>query len=109
MNSSKGEEGGISMGKIRICTLLVEDNSDHVRLIQELFHERNSQPFRLEIADSLEAACRRLSKGGIDVILLDLGLPDSQGMDSLRELRPPLTTMITNLFRIVKFYSRHLD
>ena len=65
-----------------IKLLLVEDNPGDVRLIQEMLSEAGAVPFALEIAASLAAALGRLLAGGIDVLLLDLGLPDSRGLST---------------------------
>ena len=65
-----------------IRVLLIEDNPGDARLIRELLAEAAIATFSLECVDRLSAGLKRLSEGGIDVILLDLGLPDSQGLDT---------------------------
>ncbi len=65
-----------------IRVLLVEDNPGDARLIRELLAEAARAAFSLECVDRLSAGLKRLAEGGIDVILLDLGLPDSQGLDT---------------------------
>jgi PAS domain S-box-containing protein len=62
--------------------LLVEDNPGDARLFREMLAEVPSLPFRLETADRLSAALARLAAGDICAVLLDLGLPDSQGFDT---------------------------
>ncbi len=66
--------------------LLVEDNPDDIRLIQWIIAGIRNSQFKLECVNQLKKALKRLGKGGIDVILLDLGLPDSQGIDTLRSV-----------------------
>lgn len=61
--------------------LLIENNEDDVRLIQRRL-ARMREPFVLECADRLSAGLERLAAGDIDVVLLDLGLPDSTGFDT---------------------------
>ncbi|MBA3761424.1 MAG: response regulator [Gemmatimonadales bacterium] len=68
-----------------IKLLLVEDNPGDVRLIQELL-ETGAVPFSLEVATSLATALQRLPSGGIDVLLLDLGLPDSRGLSTFTSI-----------------------
>jgi len=63
--------------------LLIEDNPGDVRLIREMLAEAGGALYDLECADRLQTGLERLAEGGIDVILLDLGLPDSQGLDTL--------------------------
>lgn len=62
--------------------LLVEDNPGDVRLIREMLTEAGNDLFELEYADRLITGLRCLAEGDIDVILLDLGLPDSQRFDT---------------------------
>jgi PAS domain S-box-containing protein len=47
----------------------------------------------LEWVDSLEAGRRRIAQGGIDLVLLDLGLPGSTGLETLRQLRANATQL----------------
>jgi DNA-binding response OmpR family regulator len=70
-----------------IRVLLVEDNPGDARLIQEMLREATSTPFELECADRLSSGLEHLTHEGIDVVLLDLGLPDSQGIDTLAKMR----------------------
>jgi PAS domain S-box-containing protein len=69
-----------------IKVLLVEDNPGDVRLIREMLKEAKPALAALEDAPSLLTAVERLAKGGIDAVLLDLGLPDSQGISTFVEL-----------------------
>jgi PAS domain S-box-containing protein len=65
-----------------ITVLLVEDSPGDARLILELLREAATYDFELERVDRLEGAIDRLRRTGIDAVLLDLGLPDSQGIDT---------------------------
>ena len=69
-----------------IKVLLVEDNPENIRLIREMLKEAKPALAALEDAPSLLTAVERLAKGGIDAVLLDLGLPDSQGISTFVEL-----------------------
>jgi PAS domain S-box-containing protein/putative nucleotidyltransferase with HDIG domain len=66
-----------------INALLIEDNPLDVRLIREHLSEVTRARVALECADSLSAGLERLRKAPPDVLLLDLGLPESQGLDTL--------------------------
>ena len=67
--------------------LLIEDNEDDALLIRETLTEAAGAPFTLEWADRLSAGLARLATGGFDVVLLDFGLPDSQGLETLSKVR----------------------
>ena len=70
-----------------IKVLLVEDSPGDVRLIREMLTEVRITSFDLEWADRLSTGLERLARGGIDVLLLDLSLPDSQGLDTFARVQ----------------------
>ena len=59
--------------------LLIEDNEDDALLLREALNDVSGALFNLEWVNRLSTGLARLAGGGIDVVLLDLGLPDSQG------------------------------
>ena len=63
--------------------LLVEDNPGDARLIREMLAGAEAQNFSVEWVSRLADGLEKLRQGQIDVVLLDLGLPDSQGLDTL--------------------------
>jgi signal transduction histidine kinase len=63
--------------------LLIEDNIAEARLLQEYLHQAESKQFLLVHVKRLREALSELSHTSYDVILLDLTLPDSQGLSSL--------------------------
>jgi PAS domain S-box-containing protein len=67
----------------RLHVLLVEDNPGDARLIREMLAEARSAHVRLEHADRVATALERLAAGGIDLVLLDLSLPDGRGLDTV--------------------------
>ena len=62
-----------------VRVLLIEDNPGDARLIHEMLAEGGNTAFQLEHVDRLSAGLGRVAEGGVDIVLLDLGLPDSQG------------------------------
>lgn len=70
------------MDNTSIGILLIEDNPGDTRLIREALTEGKDVAFNLECADRLSIGLDRLTRGGIDVILLDLSLPDSHGLET---------------------------
>lgn len=66
--------------------LIVEDNPGDVRLIQLQLEEQKRQRFSVQSCRTLADARQHISQEKIDVVLLDLGLPDSAGLTTIREL-----------------------
>jgi PAS domain S-box-containing protein len=66
--------------------LLVEDNPADARLIEMLLGEVRWRRFRLERAETLAEAFRRLESNRFEAILLDLSLPDSLGLPTLESV-----------------------
>jgi diguanylate cyclase (GGDEF)-like protein len=71
------------MGRDRIQVLLIEDNPGDARLIREALAERSESAFRLRWADDLDEGLQRLADDPPQVVLLDLSLPGSRGLDTL--------------------------
>ncbi|GAB4381735.1 MAG: response regulator [Elainellaceae cyanobacterium] len=69
-----------------IHVLLIEDNPGDARLLQELLREVTSVQFELEQVDCLSLGMQRLGERSFDVVLLDLSLPDSQGLETFTAL-----------------------
>jgi serine phosphatase RsbU (regulator of sigma subunit) len=67
----------------RLRILLVEDDEGDAFLVRELLTEAGA-PFDLTVASSLREARGLLV--GVECVLLDLGLPDAEGIDGLRKL-----------------------
>ena len=74
------------MTENRLQVLLIEDNPGDVRLIREMLAEAATSDIGIESAESLSAGLEILTAGGFEVVLLDLGLPDSQGLATLGRL-----------------------
>lgn len=62
--------------------LLIEDNPADAQLLQRMLTEAKRFSFDLEQADQLSDGLHRLSSNDFDIILLDLSLPDSKGLDT---------------------------
>jgi two-component system sensor histidine kinase/response regulator len=77
--------------------LLVEDNEGDVRIIRELLKEQSSLIFNITHVGNLDDAIKIISNNTYDTILLDLGLPDSFGIETFLSLNknfPDLATTI---------------
>ncbi len=66
-----------------INVLLVEDSPADVRLLLEFLKEVPTNPFQVTQCDRLESALNNLIETRFDIILLDLTLPDSTGLETL--------------------------
>jgi diguanylate cyclase (GGDEF)-like protein/PAS domain S-box-containing protein len=64
--------------------LLIEDNPGDARLIREMFNEQNSMDIELNHVECMGDAEKYLAEHAVDIILADLGLPDTQGLESVR-------------------------
>jgi signal transduction histidine kinase len=67
--------------------LLIEDNPGDAELVQEALCKGKDGPFALEWVDSLSAGLAHMAEKDIDALILDLALPDSMGLDTLRTVR----------------------
>ncbi len=67
--------------------LLIEDNLGYAHLVQKVLAVSSQVEYQIECADRLSTGLEHLVKGEIDVVLLDLGLPDSQGLNTLSKVR----------------------
>lgn len=74
------------MASLRL--LVAEDNPADARLVQELLSESEDAAWEIVRACRLSQALDYLAGAGrFDAVLLDLGLPDAEGLDGLRQLR----------------------
>jgi DNA-binding response OmpR family regulator len=62
--------------KLKQCVLLIEDDKDAMRWVQHALKQYGKGKYQLEWKRCLSDGLSRLLNGGIDLILLDLGLGD---------------------------------
>jgi two-component system cell cycle response regulator len=74
---------GVSTQDSPSKVLLIEDNPGDVRLLREALLEPGARKFSLTVAERLEEGLTRLSEKDFDVVLLDLSLPDAEGLDTV--------------------------
>jgi DNA-binding response OmpR family regulator len=67
--------------------LLVEDNPGDARLLREMFRESASHDTKVTHVESMNEAERHIAENTVDIILLDLGLPDTEGLGAVRRAR----------------------
>lgn len=70
-----------------LIVLIVEDNPGDIRLVRELLNETEPGQFRVIWADSIGQAIDCLLKSPVDIVLLDLSLPDVSGLETLKQMQ----------------------
>ena len=76
-----------------IQVLLVEDNGEHSELLGRLLGSSEHPKFSVAAATSLADGIRMLGEKVRDIVLLDLGLPDSIGADTFRRVNEAVPTV----------------
>jgi diguanylate cyclase (GGDEF)-like protein len=71
---------------IRQTVLIIEDNPGDARLIREMILEDPETPFDLQFADRLAQGLDLLAAGKTSLVLLDLSLPDSMGLETFAKV-----------------------
>jgi sigma-B regulation protein RsbU (phosphoserine phosphatase) len=71
----------------RIRILLVEDDPDDVWIMRGLLGDRWDGPFELVQVELLASGIKRCDEGDFDIILLDLSLPDSRGLETFFRMK----------------------
>jgi len=74
------------MNPLPIKILLIEDNPQDVRLVYEMLHESDMN-FNLNHRNRLKNGLKHLNEEKIDIVLLDLTLPDGNGLDALVQMQ----------------------
>jgi two-component sensor histidine kinase/CheY-like chemotaxis protein len=67
--------------------LAIEDNPADREILHELLEDIQGPAYDIENAGTVSEVKSLISGGGFDFIILDLGLPDSQGIDTLKAVR----------------------
>jgi len=66
--------------------LIIEDDIKDVRLVKEMLLEIEAASFYLNHTSNLTLGLNHINENDIDIILLDLFLPDSNGIDTFKTL-----------------------
>lgn len=72
---------------MNINALVIEDERADVVVIQQTLAITSAGSSHVEYVTSLAQGVERLARGGIDVVLVDLSLPDSEGSATLSALQ----------------------
>lgn len=69
-----------------LSILIVEKHTDDIILIKKCLEQKKANSDAIEQADTLQCALALLDHYDFDVVLANLFLPDSQGLDTVRRL-----------------------
>lgn len=72
--------------------LLIEDHMGDARLLQQMLYAAWGKPVAYTHATTLDAALDRLAETTYEVVLTDLGLPDSRGLETFYAIRDAAPT-----------------
>jgi len=75
------------MTEQNIKVLLVEDNEEHAQLLERLLVESNNPVFQVMQFSALRPALDAVEMPGFDLVLLDLSLPDSDGLETFLRMQ----------------------
>ncbi|WP_375058286.1 Glu/Leu/Phe/Val dehydrogenase dimerization domain-containing protein [Zobellella sp. DQSA1] len=92
--------------------LLIEDNPLHRRLIQQLLGADAQLQCEVEAVERLADGLARLARNDVDLVLLDLVLPDSQELETLLRVRlaaPQVPVVILTSLDDVKLAARAVE
>ncbi len=81
------------MDKKLIKALLIEDNDGDAFLVRNMLAGEEAVKIDLIHVPSLTEGFGRIREGSIDIVLLDLGLPESLGLDTLKLLLPKASNL----------------
>lgn len=70
-----------------IRLLIVEDDPDDVYLIKQMLHNDNRKQFDINHCNNIALCLQQIEAWTPDLILLDLGLGDTQGLETLEKLK----------------------
>jgi diguanylate cyclase (GGDEF)-like protein len=87
MTSMPATQDVTAPAKEALRVLSIEDNPGDAILVREMLRDASPDGFHLENADRLSAAVASLLNGAIDCVLLDLSLPDAEGLEALAQVR----------------------
>jgi DNA-binding NarL/FixJ family response regulator len=105
-------ENNLPPARVGTRILIIEDNPADAALVREMLTNRKSPAgYQLEIAKTLKSGMAALAEKGVDVVLLDLSLPDSFGFRTLSTVRaknPDVPVIVMTGFGDENFASRAL-
>ena len=75
------------MDQNNVKILLIEDNPDDVFFLRMVQHKADGTTFNIEPVDDLASGIEHIKRNNVDLVLLDLTLPDSVGLDTFKAVK----------------------
>lgn len=75
------------MNKVSVRVLMLDDNAVECRLVEEMLSSIEHPHFEIHNVAKLEDAYQALAQGACDIVILDLMLGESQGIETLKSIR----------------------
>ncbi len=72
--------------KRKLSVLIIEDNAEFAKLLQRMLKSEKNYTFETTLCSTVSSGMEELKKNEIDAILLDINLPDSNGIDTLKKV-----------------------
>ena len=82
---------------LHLKVLMIEDSVEYAKLVKKYLSQAKIASFDFKHVEDFKSGKEQISKGSYDIILLDLELPDSQGLDtflSVEKLFPEIPVVI---------------
>jgi Flp pilus assembly CpaE family ATPase len=79
--------GSADLPEVSVRVLHIEDDPGDATLVRKMLSGGQGAQFHVEWAQALLAGMIRLGRGEIDLVLMELSLPDGQGLESLTAIR----------------------
>jgi diguanylate cyclase (GGDEF)-like protein len=87
MTSMPATQDVTAQAKGALRVLSIEDNPGDAILVREMLRDASPDGFVLQNHDRLSTAVAHLLEGSVDCVLLDLSLPDAEGLEALAQVR----------------------
>jgi diguanylate cyclase (GGDEF)-like protein/PAS domain S-box-containing protein len=81
-DANSSDCGAVLKGSMNSQILIVTNDASDAAELQDALHSARDGPYTIVLLRQLSEALKRLSKDDIDAILVDLVLPDSQGIET---------------------------
>lgn len=69
-----------------VFVLMIDDDPVDIRIVEQLLKESGNTSLDIQSVSTLADGRKRLSEGNVDVVLLDLNLPDSRGLNTFLDM-----------------------